>query len=210
MDAITRARLDEIIAALSRLSPEVSLDQFRTAVMRNSLRAAARLRAILFICTAVFLAVLFFHLAVRAAPICGEIESRDRALWALALGGLGAVSSIFLGLTDLSPTLPASPISPFFAIVRITLGCIFSVILYITVVPTIEDFIPKCMDHDVFRGSAKNGLLSLSPFLFGFSIELVLKILDNASQSILAFFGGAGRSNSSPERPSRRRQRRTI
>jgi hypothetical protein len=103
------------------------------------------------------------------------------ALWALTLGGLGAVASIFLHVLKLMPQETLRSSDEFEVIGRLVLGCLFSTILAMTLAaPQIASFFEALRAG----GKLESGVILLLPFLAGYSIPLVLKLLEKAIRAV--------------------------
>jgi quaternary ammonium compound-resistance protein SugE len=124
---------------------------------------------------------------IFAAPdiVSGETSTRDNlflaAVWALALGGLGAVANIFINVLKLIPQQTLSTSDLFEVVGRIILGCLFSVILATTIVASeLITFFNKVRGNEI----PANSLVLLLPFLAGYSITLVLNLLEKSIRAI--------------------------
>lgn len=74
--------------------------------------------------------------------------------------------------------------SDFFEVVgRTMLGCLFSVVLSLTLFPEIRQFL-ESLNATVGNPDKTAGVVALAPFLLGYSIPLVLRLLDKVIQAI--------------------------
>jgi hypothetical protein len=206
-----RAALDRHIAALVALSDGLSLDQFRVGRLNAAKRSARRVKAYLFVGTLLFLAMIAAVLVgqYRASGIAAGSGSGGHAgtvlfvaSWAIALGGLGAISSIFLHLLRFIPEQVTNSGDEFEVIGRIVLGCLFSLVLSITLNRDLFDFI-EWLQRDnagvgVLPAGARGepgankptlGFMVLAPFLLGYSISLVLNVLEKLVTAVEVTLG---------------------
>lgn len=191
-----RIKLDRAIAVLVRLGEDVTLDDFRTAIMAAALRTNQRLRIIAFYGSVVFLGLTLAALYPQLT--CG---TATKPFLGFAMGGLGAVTSLFVLLLRLTPDEPFKLADEFDAVGRIIIGCVFSTVLTMA--------LPDSTVGGNGSSSAK-AALGLAPFLFGYSTELALRVLERAVQTLIGFFGGDDRRAApSSRRNARRRTRRT-
>jgi hypothetical protein len=103
------------------------------------------------------------------------------ALWALSLGGLGAVASIFLHVLKLMPQETLRSSDEFEVIGRLVLGCLFSTILAMTLAaPQIAGFFSTLRAG----GKIDGGVTLLLLFLAGYSIPLLLRLLEKVIRAI--------------------------
>jgi hypothetical protein len=206
-----RAALDEYIQTLARLGDGLTLNDFSTVHILQAPKTARRVKAYILIASAVFMGLAFWALIFGQSPIAyiKDDQGNQRflmqyaALWALALGGLGATASIFIHVLRLMPQETLLRTSDEFEVVgRIVLGFLFSTILALTLVPQeIAGFFqslntPKDM---------KSGITLLLPFLAGYSIPLVLKLLEKAIRAVELTIG-----LDDPRDPTMRRAARRI
>jgi hypothetical protein len=189
-----RQRLDRIVAVLVRLGDDVTLDDFRTTNMAAALRTNQRIRAIAFYGCLLFLGLTLLALypqVISGPPRGPEQEIGPSPFLGLAMGGLGAVTSLFVLVLRLAPEEPFKIADEFDAIGRIVLGCVFSVIL------------TRALGQS--NKLSSNPVIALAPFLFGYSTELALRVLNRAVQTLGGFFGGdAPHTASTPRRSPRR------
>lgn len=183
-----RAALDRYIERLAAMADGLTLDDFRTTRIAQSRRTARRVKIYIVIASVVFMAVaigtVFYAQYHPVTPASGSAESYNMsaaALWALALGGLGAVASIFLHVLKLIPqeTLRAS--DEFEVVGRLVLGCLFGTILAMTIA---ANEIAKFFGALGTSGELKEGSILLVPFLAGYSIPLVLRLLEKVIRAV--------------------------
>lgn len=186
-----REALDECISVLAQLSGDVTIDEFRERAMQNSLRAEGNVRRILFFFGFSFMAGLLLLFALD--EIAAQKPFRWAVSWALALGGLGAVTHILLHVLKLGPQQPIyQKVEELEAGGRIFLGCIFAIVLSLSLFAhSLTEFAKDVggvaeQTAATGKGAAgrKLGLELLFPFLCGYSIPLVLGLLDKFIQAI--------------------------
>jgi hypothetical protein len=181
-----RAALDKVMLKLAPLGDTLTIEDFRADTQIRTKRTAQTVRLVIVVGSIVFLAlalaVIFFQSTDKATEgslVLNRIFSA--ALWAFALGGLGAIASIFIVVLNLIPqqTLRASDL--FEVIGRIILGCIFGTILATTiVVHEVTAFFETLRSGN----TPNSGILLLLPFLAGFSITLVLNLFEKIIRAI--------------------------
>jgi len=195
-----RASLDEAIQGLARVSRPLTIDDFRTKTLKQASQTALRIRVYIVCSSLIFLtatlSVLLAQGAVQPTTPNAEISA---ALWSFSLGGLGAVSSIFLHLLKLAPQQSINSGDEFEVVGRIILGCLFATVLSITLSRRISDFFLWLEGQKT--GSTPNGPMTLLPFLLGYSIPLVLRIIEKVIQAVEVTIGAED------TRSSNRRQR---
>jgi hypothetical protein len=186
---VARAALDKYIEALASMADGLTLEDFRAARIVQSRRTERRVKFQIVIASALFMALAIgsvftaqYHVL---QPLSQHSESQYNmsaaTLWALALGGLGAVASIFLHVLKLMPqeTLRAS--DEFEVLGRLVLGCLFGTILAMTIAATeIAQFF-AALGGDK---EPKGGSILLVPFLAGYSIPLVLRMLEKVIRAV--------------------------
>jgi hypothetical protein len=173
-----RAKLDDCLLILAQSGGGLTVEDFRERIIRQAIHAEAAVRLAVYLFGSAFMAVL-----VLALFFVGRLDgSAWIVVWALSLGGLGSVASILLHVLKLRPhDTPQRP-DGLEAVGRIFLGCIFSLVLSLA-------FVAKpLLDFYQFmagRGDAPAvGVQLLLPFLCGYSIPLVLGLLDKAIQAV--------------------------
>ena len=188
-----RVALDLQIQQLASLAGGLTLEDFRLRQILRAARTASRVRIYILVVSVVFLllaiGVLFIAQEADAATsvIAAEKVKATKysmwiaATWALALGGLGAVASIFLHVLKLLPQQTLRTSDEFEVIGRIILGCLFSTILATTLVASqLAGFFGQLKEGKIPDG----GAVLLLPFLAGYSITLVLNLLDKAIRAV--------------------------
>jgi len=191
----------------SSLGDGVTLDDFRPAQLLAAAATARRVRWYLASATLIFIGLALYSLYL-ASHSDGKQDLFYAAFWALALGGLGAVASVFLHVLKMVPQESLRTSDEFEVLSRILLGCLFSIILTMTLTITeVGDFM-KVM-HGALT-EIKGGYKLLLPFLSGYSLPLVLKLLDKAITAVELTIGaqdrrtGTGRTASVSGRRARR------
>jgi hypothetical protein len=172
-----RADLDFYIRELAYLGDAVTIDDFRVAQMMNAKRTALLVRSIIIVASVGFMMLALSALAYATKDPDGTPRPylAISAIWALALGGLGAVANIFINILKLIPQQTLRTSDVFEVVGRIILGCLFSTILATTLVANVlVTFFKQGGEDWNFAG----GLFLLSPFLAGYSITLVLGVLE--------------------------------
>ncbi len=198
-----RAALDGYIQILASLGDGLTLDDFRSAQIAQAQKTAERVRQIILVASGIFmfiaLAVLVWQTQVK--PDDSRYDMLSAALWALALGGLGVVANVFLHMLKLLPQDTLRATDAFEVIARLALGCLFSTILAVTLAPE---------EMTAFFGSLHNGkglksdVRLLFPFLAGYSIPLVLGLLEKSIRAVELTIGLDDRREATPRRPGRR------
>jgi MFS family permease len=200
-----RAALDQYVQQLAYLADGLTLDDFRTRQVLRAARTATRVRIYILVVSFLFLGLaifaLFFAQFADAATLVAERQNQKKydlwlaATWALALGGLGAVASIFLHVLKLLPQQTLRTSDEFEVVGRIILGCLFSTILATTLgVSQLAKFFGQLKEGDLPDGSA----ILLLPFLAGYSITLVLNLLDKAIRAVELTIGLEDRRSVNP------------
>jgi hypothetical protein len=181
-----RAALDKIMLKLAPLGDTLTIEDFRTDTQIRTKRTAQTVRMVIVIGSILFLtlalAVIFFQSTGKAAEV-GLVVNKifSAALWAFALGGLGAIASIFIVVLNLIPQQTLRTSDLFEVIGRIILGCIFGTILATTiVVHEVTAFFDTLRSGEI----PNSGILLLLPFLAGFSITLVLNLFEKIIRAI--------------------------
>ncbi|MGF6752898.1 hypothetical protein [Paraburkholderia sp. GAS42] len=205
-----RAQLDEYIKILTRLGDGLSINDFRREAIAEAARTNARVKA--FVCwgSVVFLILMVAELAIPifiTVPV-HRIGVLLVVLWAFSLGGLGAVANAFLHLLKLVPQQTLNT-SDFFEVVgRTMLGCLFSTVLSLTLFPDIGQFL-ESLNAATGTPNKTAGVTALVPFLLGYSVPLVLRLLDKTIQAIELTVGAEDRRTiTSAPRPGRQVGRR--
>lgn len=206
-----RALLDEYIQSLVPLGDGLTLDDFRSQALQQARVRAGRIRAHLALLSAVFLFLTFSVLAAQLHGDSGrpQVIMLSVAAWGFAVGGLGAVANLFLHVMKLAPQ-PAVVIADTFELYgRILLACLFSTILSITLIDDLPRFFQVLNGQiNMTEAGAKIGPLALAPFLFGYSLALVLRILEKIIQAIEITLGVDDRRSPAVRARSTRRQTR--
>lgn len=192
-DERDRIELDKAIAVLVRLGDDVTLDDFRTANLAATQRTNQRVRIIAF-----YGSVAFLLLTLGMYGLDVVSDRLGYAALGFAAGGLGATISLFVALLKLNPDEPFKAADEFDVVGRIIVGCALSTVL----TPAIA--------QNLHAGSsaARDAALALAPFLFGYSTEFSLRLLDRVMQTLIAFFGGDDRRPPPTSRRTRRRGRK--
>lgn len=185
-----RAALDSYIRSLVSLANGLTLDDFRTAQILIARRTERRVKIYIVSATVLFFLFLFTILtgATFAKPAgAANYQPLYAGLWGLSLGGLGAVASIFLHILKLVPQMTLKQNDEFEVIGRIILGCLFSTIFSLTIgADAILAFLEAL--NTLAAGGTKISIPSspmlLLPFIAGYSITLVLGLLEKASRAI--------------------------
>jgi hypothetical protein len=124
-------------------------------------------------------------------------------LWCIALGGLGAVASLLLHVLKLMPQEMLQRSEEMEVIGRIFLGCLFSLVLTLTLAPR-----PLLEFREyLVRGIGsppQGGVQLLLPFLCGYSIPLVLGLLSKAIEAIELTLGLEMRRRPRAPKPRRK------
>jgi hypothetical protein len=181
-----RAALDEYMQELALLGEGLSVDDFRIDRTIQARRTALLVRAIILVASVGFMYVALRTLVFESSGLASDNRPAGdslfvAAVWALALGGLGAVANIFINVLKLIPQQTLGTSDLFEVVGRIVLGCLFSVILATTVVATeLISFFQKVRSGQIPAG----GMILLLPFLAGYSITLVLNLLEKAIRAI--------------------------
>jgi hypothetical protein len=193
-----RAKLDEYIKILTRLGDGLSIDDFRPEAIVIAQRTKARVKTFVTWGSVLFLVLMIVELAVPLVlatffpkTSVSSLRGLQIVLWSFALGGLGAIANTFLHLLKLVPvqTLNTSDFSE--VVGRVMLGCLFSTVLSLTLFPQIGTFLESLYAPKPDPGSS--GAIALVPFLLGYSIPLVLRLLDKTLQAIELTVGAEDR-----------------
>lgn len=174
-----RAALDDYIKRLVVLTNGLTIDDFRTRHILAARRTAFRVRVYIVVASVIFFAILFYVLfsATQKSDAAGASHTAVlAAAWGFSLGGLGAVASIFLHILKLVPQMTLKQNDEFEVFGRIVLGCLFSTIFSMTLTakPLIAFF------ESLSTKTVEGGPTLLLPFLAGYSITLVLGLLEKA------------------------------
>ena len=189
----------------------MTLDDFRSAQILQSVRTAKRVRVYIVVASLFFMAIAFGTIFYAQNPELlvksGAAQKYDMsiaALWASALGGLGAVASIFLHVLKLMPQETLRSSDEFEVIGRLLLGCLFSTILAMTLAaPQIAGFFTALRAGEKIDG----GVILLLPFLAGYSIPLVLRLLEKVIRAVELTIGLDDRRDLARTRGGTRRGR---
>lgn len=192
-----RAALDSFILELAKLGGGLTLEDFRECVIQQIARSEKIVRTTLYGFGLGFMTVLISIVAFAEVfrNGFGWIVA-----WAVCLGGLGAVASLLLHVLKLVPQEMAQRPEELDALARIFLGCIFSLVLSLALVSgPLQEFQRLLSGQEeavIAQTAPKTGVRAtganvqiLLPFLCGYSIPLVLGLLDKAAQAISITFG---------------------
>lgn len=131
------------------------------------------------------------------------------SIWAIALGGLGAIASIFLLILKLIPQETLRSNDELEVVGRIFLGCLFSLVLCLTIIPNeLYNFFRSFNtfgNGSVSQSSGGSGAKLLLPFLCGYSIPLVLGLLGKIIRAVELTIGLEDRRESSQVKIGRKR-----
>jgi len=197
-----RAALDDFIVQLAQHGDGLTLEEFRLRSLDQAQRTQRRVRRTLYVAGLTFmlaiLLALIFPASFRNTPLLWV------GLWAMSLGGLGAIASIFLLILKLVPQPALHKSEELEVFGRIFLGCLFSLVFAITVVSSaLMEFYNYILAP---VGKAPSGSAQLLlPFLCGYSIPLVLGILGKAIQAVEITLGFEDRRGAVVTRTIRRR-----
>jgi hypothetical protein len=207
-----RAALDQYAQELTRVGRGLILDDFRPETREQAKHTAKRIKWYVSIASLTFLAVFFItflDLGEGWKVICDCLGSggdsstfsssaasqpkRDANIflagWAFSLGGLGAAASIFLSVLKLTPQPTLRHADEFDVFGRLLLGCLFSTIFGLTVSAVdIREF--HRFLHSEANEFKSSTTMLLLPFLAGYSIPLVLKILEKLVRAAELTIGG--------------------
>jgi hypothetical protein len=220
ISAEDREELDRAIFALSQISESFTLDDFREAQIVAAHRTKQRIRAYILGFGALFLTTCFFDLFLASrtndlviSPSSQAIPESHYtfvygAIWAAALGGLGAVASIFLDILKLIPENTLKKSDEFEVFGRILLGVLFSFVLSSTLLSDeLNTFFSKLATGQLSKDGSN--LKLLLPFLAGYSLPLVLGLLDKAIRAIELTIGVDDRRSDPPNSRSRSSRKRS-
>jgi hypothetical protein len=185
-----RTALDFYIEELAALADGLTVDDFRLKRIVEARQTSRRVRIYIVVFSIAFL-LLAIGVLITAQSFSIGLTTRTNyyeisfaAVWALALGGLGAVASIFINVLKLMPQETLRTSDEFEVIGRIILGCLFSTILSMTLAPEqlagFFEAIQNSRASAEIKTGLKGGVILLLPFLAGYSIQLVLKLLEKA------------------------------
>jgi hypothetical protein len=187
--SVARAALDSYIQQLAELGDGLTLDDFRSEKIAQAQRVARFVRKSLLWTSALFMVLALGVLAAQTVLPKDRDPSYDlisASVWALGLGGLGAVSSIFLHVLRLLPEDTLRTSDEFEIVGRLVLGCLFSTIIAITVAATPMTTFFQSLHSIQSDGKihVEGGVQLLLPFLAGYSLPLVLRILEKAIRAV--------------------------
>jgi len=199
--AADRAALDDWIKQLAQIGDGLTLDDFRLHNIHATEQAERRVRRILYYAGGIFMLTLLAEL-VDAPKLIG-LPMLWCGTWAMALGGLGAVASVFVTVLKLAPQdVPQKP-EQLEVVGRIFLGCLFSLIFALVVIPSeLKGFLSFIVNEA--KAPPASGAKLLLPFLCGYSIPLVLGLLGKAIQAVEITLGFEGRGGAQRLRRGRR------
>src|SRR5574338_335353 len=192
--ADARVRLDRYIGELVRLGDGLTVDDFRRESMLRAADSARRVRRLLVYGTVSFLVLLVFTLVLQFvyvsthSPIPVIIAV---SIWSFALGGLGAVASLFTRVLKLTPEQAISASDEFEVIGRMILGSIFSMIISTALNEDLSNFFRWLQQAELGENppAPHQSILMLAPFLLGYSIPLALAVLQKFLAAIELVFG---------------------
>jgi hypothetical protein len=197
-----RATLDHCMQALASLDDTVTVDDFRLEGMLRSDKTRRQIRRFILTASIAFLALALLVLFV---PVRNKLFSA--AVWALALGGLGAVSAVFVNTLNLVPQHTLKTYNFFEVWGRTVLGCIFGVILATTIVVAEMTEFFKSLDDP--SAKLNSSVQLLVPFFAGFSTTLVLNLFEKMIRSIETTIGVENQRSLASEARRPERGRRT-
>lgn len=176
--------LDDCIAQLVASTDGITLDDFRPKNIRRAETVARRIRFTIVCLALLFLGLLFLPFAIRT-----DVETRSYvmmlvAIWSLALGGLGAIASIFLHLLKIIPQATYRSNDEFEIIGRIVLGCLFSTIFGLTFANSEMQTLFRSFQACDPQTCKSQTVMLMLPFLSGYSITLVLGLLEKAIRAV--------------------------
>lgn len=206
-----RAKLDAYIQQLNQAGDGLTVQDFTEHAVKSGLAAARRVKGYLFGFTALFLTLIGWTLAAQLLNLSFSFERAiafaSLAVWSFALGGLGAVVSVFLNMLRLIPAQVINIEDEFEVVTRVVLGCLFSVVLTLALNDELAMFFQSLRNPEMgpYLRSTRQGLMALAPFLLGYSTTLVLAILEKSVMAVEIALGVEDRRvNSGTKRPARR------
>ena len=181
--AADRSELDSYILALAQAAGDLTIEEFREAAVQRADRARRRTQWLLsWLGVGFILAVVMLF----AFPdLLGKNRFRWVLVWALSLGGLGGVAHVLLHVLGLAQEQVHQKPEEIAVFGRIFLGCLFSIVL--TLAAFASQIWMFADDVMAARAPAANGRAVaplLFPFLCGYSIPLVLGLLDKFIQAV--------------------------
>jgi hypothetical protein len=196
--ASARAELDSYILQLGQFSEGFTLDDFRSAQILRAQRVSRFVRICLLWSSGVFLILALGVLAAQTMFPPERNQSYDllsAAVWALGLGGLGAVSNIFTSVIKLIPEEILRQSDEFEVIARLILGCLFSTIITVTLLvnPMTAFFHSLHIGGPTENLEIKGGIQLIVPFLAGYSLPMVLRILEKTIRAVELTIGAEDR-----------------
>lgn len=199
-----RAALDQYIKQLATLGDGLTLNDFRTAQIAEAGETARAVRRTLWISGIAFMLLALEDLFCDS--VLPNYEIVWIGLWAFALGGLGAISSIFLHVLKLMPQETLKVSDEFEVVGRIFLGSLFSLVFALTIIaPDMRGFFRNFSTTPSAGADASGNAKLLLPFLCGYSIPLVLGLLEKVIHAIELTIGLDDRRESPIRRPPRRK-----
>lgn len=209
-----RALLDALIQQLHLAGDGLTVQDFTDEALLAAKQAARRVKQYLFFFTALFLALIGITLAAQfAAHEFGKPNASamaSLAVWSFALGGLGAVISVFLNMLRLIPAQVINTGDEFEVVTRVVLGCLFSLVLTLALNEDLAQFFRSLQEAETTAESrtTRQGLMALSPFLLGYSITLVLSVLEKSLMAIEIALGVEDRRTTLAGKRGQRRLRK--
>jgi hypothetical protein len=192
--------LDEKLAKLA----SYLTDDLRRKIRIRELALFFRTLPIIFLALSVVATVLYINL-----PYFLDSGSNWRLMtwliivstWSISQGGLGACAflgtSVIMKSSIINQTAPVESVDLTdrnFLIIRVILGTLFAVLLGLPFSPLGLNVFSDLYWHGEIVPNESNLLLSLIPFLAGFSTNLVLVVLGKFVVAIEAVFGLSGRA----------------
>lgn len=179
-----RAELDRYIRVLAQVSGDLTIDDFRESAVQRALRAGANVRRLLYVLGGAFMIALIILFAFPNTV--GDNRFRWVVVWALSLGGLGGVAHVLLHVLRLIPQQqPQQRAEEMEVVGRIFLGCLFSIVLTLALFAgPLWAFADDIIGAEQPTESGRAVAQLLFPFLCGYSVPLVLGLLDKFIQAV--------------------------
>jgi hypothetical protein len=197
-----RTQLDKSARALAAVAREkrlfLTLDDFRPDKIAQAVRVERQIRRSLFIWTSALLSLMFSVLIFAAfswlaALSCPQPSGGDSVspaalyagLWSFGMGGLGAVVNLFSVYLRLLPPEALRESDAFEVNGRILLGCLFSTVLSLTLLPwRFTTFFQQ-----LHSGTLTGGIDLLIPFGVGYAIPFALALMQRFIRALEFVFG---------------------